>query len=327
MSAIHHVTLTPPRKRAASGADLRPYNFPATPESLSESQSTPDAHCVPELVWDDTPESTKRFPRTPSRGASPSQILSTDKEVPGTPTRPLKEPRRSSRIRAPEALKSIQQTSAEGRPFGLESSDHKPALLFPLFFYPAQPAMKNGDAGTPDLVKGDIGQGNFDFYHLSRIPHEDNTRSSAVTEAPAPQIPHTLPKQRALVPKRVKQERSPVDQTADYDLDTVTDVQGISAKVADGPGLRQIAVKSEGNSEAKVTRQSSSARDEGTQLAVVGGVNRRFPRKLPLNTIERVIEETSRCVASLVSRPNQRCSRLIKSFKGTKGRVLDYRSK
>jgi hypothetical protein len=327
MSAIHHVTLTPPRKRAASGADLRPYNFPATPESLPESQSTPDAHCVPELVWDDIPESTKRFPRTPSCGGSPSQILSTDKEVPGTPTRPLKELRRSSRITACEALKSIQQTSAEHRPFELESSDHKPTLLFPLFLYPVQSAMKNEDGGLSDLVNGDIGQRSFKFFELSRRPHEDNTRSSIVTEAPAAHIPHTLPKQRALLPKRVKQEISPIDQTADYDLDTATAVQGISVKVADGSGLRQIAVKSEGNSEAKVTRQSSSARDEGTQLAVVGVVTRRFTRILPFNTIERLIEEPSRCVASLISRPNQRCSRLTKSCKDTKVWLLDYLSK
>src|SRR5277367_3657537 len=175
MSTIHNVTLTPPRKRAASGADLRPYNFPATPESLPESQSTPDAHCVPELVWDDTPESTKRFPRTPSYQGSPSRTLSTDKEVPSTPTRLLKEPRRSNRIKDREALKSIQQVS----------SDHKPTLLFPLFLYPAQPAMKNEDTGMFDLVKGGIGQRDFKF---------SGTRSSAVTKAPAPGIPHTLPK-------------------------------------------------------------------------------------------------------------------------------------
>src|ERR1700733_14124826 len=253
MSALHQVTLTPPRKRAASGADLRPYSFPAILESLSEPQSTPDAHSVPELVWDDTPESTKRSPRTPSSEGSPSQILSTNKEVPGTPTRPLKEPRRSSRIMAREVLKPIQQTSAERRPFGLESSDHDPPPLFPSFLYPAPPAMKNRDADISGLVKGDTDQRRFNFFDLSRRPHKDNTRSSTVTEAPPPQIPHTLPKQRAPVPKRVKQERSPIDQTADYDLDTVTDVPGISVNTADVLGLRQITVKSEGNSEAKVT--------------------------------------------------------------------------
>jgi hypothetical protein len=301
MSTIHHVILTPPRKRAASGADLRPYNFPATPESLPESQSTPDAHDVPGLVWDDTPGSTKRFPRTPSYEGSPSRTLSTDKEVPSTPTRLLKEPRRSNRIKDREALKSIQQAS----------SDHKPTLLFPLFLYPAQPATKNEDTGMFDLVKGDIGQRSFKF--------------SAVT--PAPGIPHILPKQRASVPKRVKQERSPIDQIANYDLDTAADVQGISFKVVDGPGLTQIAVKSEGSSEPKVTRQSSSTRDEGTQLAVVGVTARRFTRILPFNTIERLIEEPSRCVASLISRPNQRCSKLTKSCKDTKVWLMDYLSK
>jgi hypothetical protein len=303
MSTIRNVTLTPPRKRAASGADLRPYNFPATPESLPESQSTPDAHCVPELVWDDTPESTKRFPRTLSYEGSPSRTLSTDKEVPSTPTRLLKEPRRSNRIKDREALKSIQQAS----------SDHKPTPLFPLFLYPAQPATKNEDTGMFDLVKGDIGQRSFKFSKLFTI-----------TKAPAPGIPHTLPKQRALVPKRVKRERSPIDQTADYNLDTAADVQGISFKVVDGPGLTQTAVKSEGNSEPKVTRQSSSTRDEGT---VVGVATRRFTRILPFNTIERLIEEPSRCVASLISRPNQRCSRLTKSCKDTKVWLMDYLSK
>jgi hypothetical protein len=174
MSTIHNVTLTPPRKRAASGADLRPYSFPATPESLPESQSTPDAHCVPELVWDDTPESTKHLPRTPSSEGSPSRTLSADKEVPSTPTRLLKEPRRSNRIKDSEALKSILKAS----------SDHKPTLLFPLFLYPAQPATKNEDAGVSDLVKGDIGQRHFKFSALSRRPHKDNTRSSTVTKAP-----------------------------------------------------------------------------------------------------------------------------------------------
>jgi hypothetical protein len=314
MSTIHHVILTPPRKRAASGTDLRPYNFPTTPESLPESQTTPDAHRVPELAWDDTPESTKRFPRTPSYEGSPSRTLSTDEEVPSTPTRPLKEPRRSNRIKDREILKSIQQAF----------SDHKPTLLFPLFLYPAQPATKNEDTGMFDLVKGGIGQGSFEF---SARPHKDNTRSSAVTKAPAPGIPHALPKQRALVPKRVKQERSPIDQTADYDLDTAADVQGISFKIVDGPGLTQIAVKSEGGSEPKVTRQSSSTRDERTQLAVVGATARRFTRILPFNTIERLLEEPSRCVASLISRPNQRCSKLTKSCKDTKVWLMDYLSK
>ena len=311
MSTIHDVTLTPPRKRAASGADLRPYNFPATPESLPESQSTPNAHCVPELVWDDTPESTKHFPRTPSHEGSPSRTLSTDKEVPSTPTRLLKEPRRSNRIKDREALKSIQQAS----------SDHKPTPLFPLFLYPFQLATKNEDTGLSDLVKGDI---DLDFSALSRRQHKGNTRSSTVTKAPALGIPHTLPEQRALVPKRVKQDRSPIDQTADYDLDTAADVQGISFKAVDGPGLTQIAVKSESDSEPKVTRQCSSTRDEGT---VVGVAARRFTRILPFNTIERLIEEPSRCVASLISRPNQRCSRLTKSCKDTKVWLMDYLSK
>lgn len=314
MSTIYNVTLTPPRKRAASGADLRPYNFPATPESLLESQSTPDAHCVPELVWDDTPESTERFPRTPSHEGSPSRTLSTDNEVPSTPTRLLKEPRRSNRIKDREALKSIQQAS----------SDHKPTLLFPLFLYPAQPATKNEDTGMFDLAKGDIGQRGFKFSKISRERHKDNTRSSTVTKAPAPGIPHTLPKQRALVPKRVKQERSPFEQTADYNLDTAADVQSISFKVVDGPGLTQIAVKSEGNSEPKVTRQGYSTRGEGP---VVGVTTQRFTRILPFNTIERLIEEPSRCVASLISRPNQRCSKLTKSCKDPKVWLMDYLSK
>ena len=195
MSTIHNVILTPPRKRAAPGADLRPYNFPATPESLPKSQSTPDAYCVPELVWDDTPESTKRFPRTPPYVGSPSRTLSIDNEVPSTPTRLLKEPRRSNRIKDCEALKAILQAS----------SDHKPTLLFPEFLYPAQPATKNQETGISDLVKG------FEFSALSRRPHKDNTKSSTVTKALALGIPYTLPKQRALVPKRVKQERSPID--------------------------------------------------------------------------------------------------------------------
>jgi hypothetical protein len=123
------------------------------------------------------------------------------------------------------------------------------------------------------------------------------------------------------VPKRVKQERSPIGQTADYDLDTAADVQGISFKVVDDPRLTQIAVKSEGNSEPKVTRQSSSTRDEGTAGDVA---TRRFTRILPFNTIERLIEEPRRCVASLISRPSQRCSRLTKSCRDTKVWLMEY---
>jgi T5orf172 domain len=313
MSTIDHVTLTPRKKRAASGADLRPYDFPATPESLPKSQSTPGAHCLPELVWDDTPESTKRILWTPSYEGSSPWTLSTDTEAPSTPTRPLKEPRRTNQIKDREA-------SAERHPFESESCDHKPTLLFPLFLYPAQPAaMKNEDASMFDLAKGDIDQRSFEFSELSRRLHKDNTRSSTVTEAPVPDIPH--------VPKRVKLERYPIDQTTDYDPDTAADVQDISVKVVDGPGLTQIAVKSEGNSETKVTRQSSGTRDEGTRLVVVGAATRRFTRILPFNTIERLIEEPNRCVASLISQPNQRCSRLTKSCKDTKVWLLDYLSK
>ena len=327
MSTIHHVTLTTPRKRAASGADLSPYNVPATPESLPESQSMPDAHCMPELVWDDTPESTKRLPRTPSYGGSPSWMLFTEKEVPNTPTRPLKEPRRSHRIKGREASRSIQQASTERRPFELESSDRKLPPLFPLFLKPAQSLVKSEDFGTFDLIRGDIGQRSFKFFELSRKPHKNNTKTSTVTEAPVPGTLYTLPKERALVPKRVKQERSPIDQTADHNLDTAAIVQGISIEVVDGPGLAQTAVNSESKSKAKTTRQSSSTRDEGTQLAVVGVATGRFTRILPFNTIERLIEEPSRCVASLVSRPNQRCPRLTKSCKDTKVWLLDYLSK
>ena len=327
MSTIHQVTLTPPRKRAASGADLSPYSVPAALESLAESHSTPDAHCVPELVWDDTVESKKRLPRTPSYEGSPSHTLSTEKEVPNTPTRLFKEPRRSHRIKVREALRSIQQASTERRPFELEPSDRKLPPLFPLSLKPAQPSMKNEDTARFDLIQSDVGQRSFKFFELSRQPHKDNTKSSIVTEAPKPRILYTFPKERALMPKRVKQERSPIDKTGDFDLDTAADFQGISIEVVDGPGLAQIAVNSESKSNAKINRPTSSTRDEGTPLAVVDVTTRRFTRILPFNTIDRLIEEPGRCVASLVSRPYQRCSRLTKSSKDTKVWLLDYLSK
>jgi hypothetical protein len=50
----------------------------------------------------------------------------------------------------------------------------------------------------------------------------------------------------------------------------------------------------------------------------------RFSRILPFNAIERLIEDSTRCVASLVKRPDERCSGRAKSFRNVQARLLAH---
>lgn len=318
MSSIDLVTLTPPRKRAASGTRLRSYHFPATPENLPEVPSTPDVHSVPELVRDDSPEVPESSPRTPSDEGGSSQALPTQREIPATPTRPLKGLRRSNRIKAREASKRNEQGSVEHSLPEPEPINHKPSLLFPLFLYPDLPKVKNEDSRAFNLVNGDIGQRNFKFSEISKKQHRYNTRSSAVPATPAREPPYTPAKQRVSEPKRVKQETTPSSQIPNYSPDMAANVEAVWANPVDGPAISSITAKFESSPETGSIQYDSKARADRWKVRDSSKANEHFLRILPFNALERLIEEPNICIASLVRQPDKRCRRRIRPCKDTK---------
>ena len=278
--------VTPRRKRAVSGADLRLYDSLTTPIRFPELQSTPDSHCVPELDWGLTPDIADYLPRTPSDKGSPSPLLSNAREVSTIPKRPLKQLRRSSRIQAREASKCIKP----------ECCSQDPAPIFMPSIYSALPSLPP----LFDIVKGDISWENFSFFKLSRALRNDTSSQSKSVARPIPNT-RRAGLQDAVEPalKRIKEKAEPVEEN--NPLCTIK--RAIATPIVKMP---------EATSESPTTRQRE------TYSALKGVTRKRFSRILPFETIERIWKDKQRCVASLVRAPDARCSKLDKSSKDIK---------
>lgn len=286
MSFAFPFPVTPRRKRAASGADLKLYDSLTTPIRLLDPQSTPDSHCVPELDWGLTPDIADHYPTTPSDKGSPSPLLGKAKEISIIPTRSLKQLRRSSRIQAREASKCAK----------LECSSQNPAPVFAPSVYSGLPSLPPLSA----IFKGKISWENFNFYKLSRALSNNITSQSTLV---APSIPNT---RRAALQdvaepalKRIKEKAEPAEEN-------------------NPPCTVMRLIAPTGAKMLETTPESLTGRQKQTNSALIGVTHKRFSRILPLDTIERIWEDKQRCVASLVTKPDARCSALAKSPKDIK---------
>src|ERR1700733_11507487 len=100
MLSTPHATLIVRRKRAASVTEFGVFGVFTKSESSPDPQSTPPVQDLPELDWGDTPKSEYDFLATPLPIATPSKLPSTDKEVHSTPTRIIRETRKSRTLNA-----------------------------------------------------------------------------------------------------------------------------------------------------------------------------------------------------------------------------------
>ena len=291
MSSAFPFPVTPRKKRAVSGVEVKLYDPLTTPIRFRESQNTPDSHSVPELDWGLSPETGDQLPATPASISSPGELCIKTR-------RPLKQLRRSSRIQA-------QKASDCANPEGT-SKDAGP--VFSPSIYSLVPSLPR----TPDfnIVHGDISWRNATFFELSRAPSSNITTSSTSAT-------QRLSYSRRVIgsntvepsPKRSKEKAEPLEENHPS--------FGITKILS--PTVVQVL-------KAPTTEETPAYLKKETKLAFTGVTSRRFSRILPLKTVERVWEDEQRCVASLVARPDIRCSALVSSSKDVKNWICNQLS-
>lgn len=266
-----------------------PYGAVIKSENSLESQSTPDVHDVPELDWDDTPHPQDHSPRTPSPFNSPSRAPAADneKESESTPRRRVKASRASLMF---EAYGVSSLTQSERKIYYASESgyiDLKPAPLF----HNTYPAVMNGKREESAIIydtQNHYKSKDFTFSQWARYSDQSST-----TSAPRFYMPC---EERGPLEKRTKKESSVLEQSVRYDTVTlVTPPVSINAKDA--------------YPRVNIGRNSSVT-------------TTRFSRILPFDAIERLIKQPNRCVASLVTRPDERCWCASRSSINVKTRLL-----
>ena len=295
MSAIPHEPVTPSRKRAASEADRRPQRLPI-PNYHSESQKTPDAGKVPDLSWDDVSEPGESFVETPFDNRIPLETRSKKSDILLTSSKPISELRRSRRIKALKSSKSLEKESFEDPftdPVPKSNQHHR---SFAPIFYPAVPKLEHRDSAVSIVVKADIDPKNFNFTILSKKSEVRVTHSSGSTKVSSLAVSFAYPNQRSSTPKKIKQDQSRLGPTVDDYLST-RDTNLFSLPYS---SPTQDIVDFDLRPGREATQLKSAARQSGSV--------KRFTRILPFNALKRLLEKPDRCVATLVSRPDERCS-------------------
>jgi hypothetical protein len=289
MASTHELPVTPRRKRASSEAILVPYGAVIKSEDSLQPQSTPGVHDVPELDWDDSPHPQDHSQRTPSAFTSPSKAPAADdhNEANNTQRRRVKASRASLMLQSYGASSPIQ--SKPKLYYASESGyiDLKPAPLFH-YLYPTMPSQKKEESEilsvVPDLYKSK----NFTFSRWARYSHKGSATSTPKFYMPC--------EERGPLQKRVKKEVFVPEQNVRYDTVTlITSPVSINAKIAYLPPN---------------TGRISSV------------TTKRFSRILPFDTIERLLKQPNMCIASLVDRPDGRCTFPTRSSKNVKTRLL-----
>ena len=291
MSSAFAFPITPRKKRAASGVEEKLYDPLTTPIRFPETQNTPDSHSVPELDWGLSPETADLLPVTPPT------LVTTEGGVSIRTRRPLKQLRRSSRIQA--------QTASDCANPECASKDAVPIFspsIYSLLPSPPRPS-------DFDIVRGDISWRNSSFFELSRAPSSIlNTASTSATQ----RLSHSRRVIRSNaaepLPKRSKEKAEPTEEIhPSYEI-----TRFLSPTVVQVP---------------KANGETSAYPEKETNPVFTGVTHRRFSRILPLETVERVWEDEQRCVASLVARPDVRCSALVNSSKDVKKWIRHQLSK
>ena len=308
--------VTPPRKRFASEDYLGYRDVTTKPVGLTaDTPSTPGLQDIPGLDWVDTPEAGDGSPRTP-RETSPSRSPSIN-VCRKKPDRIIKHTRKSDithKIKPSEPPPSAVIECA--------STDASKILVFPLHLYPSLPPVELDNSGLLKLVRGDIAPKNIGFLSPCKIPptfsKPDDLDIDAVYRFP-------LHKLRSHLQKRLKAEdENSISGGSNLSLLSETySAQQVSSNVkwVTGPGRPSLVRQAHFEVQHPVVTQLRE--DKSPSNATI----KRYTRILPLNTIERLIENPGRCVASLVGDPGRRCSELTCSGAAAKSRTLDELSR
>jgi T5orf172 domain len=313
MPSTPHAALIVRRKRAASVTEFGVSGVFTKSESSPDPQSTPPVQDLPELDWSDTPKLEYYSLATPSPIATPSKLLSTYKEVQSTPTRIIRETRKSHPLNACNALQFDQDTSTEKRSFKLDTDRQKSTLLFPLCLYPPEiprTVLNIKNTGTLDFVSGDIGQKSFKFLGLSEASQNLSKPNTQKLAAVTPLPSHPLQRARGHLRKRlrVKDEESNIGQKTQSKAGKAVIAQPVQFSRKEGPALNNPAILRRPPNKTEVTQKGAANKELVKKSILAGVTRRRFTRILPFDTLERLINAPSICVASLVGRPNKRCS-------------------
>lgn len=311
MSLAVVAPFTPPRKRYASQDYLGYREVTKKPLGLTaDTPSTPGLHDIPSLDWVDTPEADDGTPRTPcatSPSGSPSINASRKKS-----DRIVKQIRKSN----------VRHNAEPSEPPPTEvkecaGTDTGESLLFPLHLYPTLPAPNLENPGLLKLVKGDIALNNVAFLSSSKLPPTFSEPNHLDFEAVEFRRQFPLRKLRSHLQKRVKvKDERPLSEQNLYPAEQISSKTKWAAAPARPKLVRQEPVELH----PVVTRLQKEKAPSNATL-------KRYTRILPLNTIERLIENPGRCVASQVSDPGVRCSKLTASGKAAKSQKLDELSR
>jgi hypothetical protein len=170
--------------------------------------------------------------------------------------------------------------------------DVKPAPLF----YNLYPKVLTGKQEQSEIlyeVPNKYKSRDFTFSRWPRYSDQDSARSTLRFYTPA--------EERGPLEKRVKKENSVLEQSVrDATVTLVAPSVSVSANVA---------------SPRESIRSSR------------GLTTTRFSRILPFDAIERLIKDPTRCIASLVTRPDERCSEPAKSLRNVQTRLLAHLAK
>jgi hypothetical protein len=166
------------------------------------------------------------------------------------------------------------------------------------------------------LVKGDIAPKSFDFHELesglSRYNGKSGHRPLGGQQAPSP-----IDKDRAI---------HATGQVARMSLKGTPSPETIPSRAAD------IYVSRDAITGCQRVSGNSTSQDDRTSRPVPkppisSSVLWRFTRILPFDTIARIINDPTRCVAALIFKPDLRCSRRIKSSQDIKAWLLNHAAK
>jgi hypothetical protein len=120
----------------------------------------------------------------------------------------------------------------------------------------------------------------------------------------------------------VKDEVSNIGPKAQSKTGKAVIAQPVQFFRKEGPALNSPAIPRRHPIKKEVTQKNAANKEQEKKFVLAGVTKRRFTRILPLDTLERLIKAPSICVASLVSRPNERCSRPTRSARYSRNWLL-----